>query len=234
MKTRTTEEIVKNVPEPKFTKSWHPVSHAKVIDALELAVNKTGMEVVDRHYSLQRNGLNVFGTWHLSQEFNGGSWMLGFRNSMCKEFAIGICAGTNIMVCSNMVFSGNFVEFRRHTSGVDPEELRFLSVRGVESITKDLERFADWQLNLKEYPLDREEFKVMTFDALEKQIIPPTKFHKFVECHDKEAALNDAPSLYTFHGGVTRLMRESSLFTISHYSNKLEGFCDDYIVQKAA
>lgn len=234
MKKRTTEEIVKNVLEPKFTKSWHPVSHAKVIGALELAVNKTGMEVVDRHYSLQRNGLNVFGTWHLNQKFNGGSWMLGFRNSMCKDFSIGICAGTNIIVCSNMVFSGDFVEFRRHTSGVDIEELNVLSVRGVEAIIVDLQELETWQMNLKNYPLHREEFKILTFNAMEKGVIPVTKFNQFVKCHDKEACLNDAPSLYTFHGGVTRLMRESSLFTISYYSNLLTGFCDDYIIQKAA
>jgi len=234
MKTRSKEAMVRNVPEPKFTKSWHPVSHSKVIDALELAANKTGLEVVDRHYSLQRNGLNVFGTWRLRQEFNGGSWMLGFRNSMCKDFAIGICAGTNITVCDNMVFGGEFVEFRRHTAGVDLEELRLLSARGVKSIIEKLEELAKWQTRLKEYPLHREEFKVLTFDAMKKGVIPVTKFNQFIECHDKEACLNDAPSLYTFHGGVTRLMKTSSLFTISHYSNKLEEFCDDYILQETA
>ena len=231
MKTRTTESTVRIVPEPKFTKSWHPVSHGKVIDALGVAVKNAGLEVIDRYYSLQRNGLNVFGTWHLNQKFNGGLWMLGFRNSMCKDFSIGICAGTNIIVCSNMVFSGEFIEFRRHTSGVNLEELSILSVRGVNSITEKLERLTKWQTNLKKYSLHREEFKVLTFNAMKKGVIPTTKFNQFIKCHDKEACLNEAPSLYTFHGGVTRLMRNSSLFTISHYSNKLEGFCNDYINQ---
>jgi hypothetical protein len=39
--------------------------------------------------------------------------------------------------------------------------------------------------------------------------------------------------LYTFHGGVTRMIRDNSLFNIAYSNNKLTGFCDDYI-QKAA
>ena len=230
----TTESIVRMVPEPRFTKSWHPVGHFKVIDSLELAVKNAGMEIVKRQYSLHDKGMNMFGTWHLDQSSNtnGSNWMIGLRNSMSKSFAIGICAGTNIMVCSNMMFSGEFIEFRRHTSGVDLEELRLLSTRAVEGVTKKLNTLTEWQDDLKGYPLQEEWFKVLTFDAMKEGAIPPSRFLEFMKCHEEEVKLNDR-SLYTFHGGVTRLIRDNSLFSVAGYSKKLIGICDDYI-QKAA
>ena len=90
-----------------------------------------------------------------------------------------------------------------------------------------------WHTGLKEFPFkDENQFKAITFDALKEDVIPVTKFNEFVKCHEAEAKLND-PSLYTFHGGVTRMIRDNSLFNIAYSNNKLTGFCDDYI-QKAA
>ena len=221
------EEMVRSVPEPEFTITWHPVSHGKVIDSLELAVKESGMGIVDRHYSLHKEGMNMFGTWHLDHRVNGSSWMIGVRNSMCKSFAIGICAGTHVIVCSNLMFSGDFIEFRKHTSGVDLDELRDLSVRAIGGVTGKLQELEYWHTGLKEYPINENEFKVLTFNALEAGVIPTTKFEKFVNCHAEETELSD-PSLFTFHGGVTRLIKNNSLFNIADYSRKLIRFCDDY------
>ena len=227
-----TESVVRMVPEPEFTKSWHPVSHGKVIDSLELAVKNYGLDIVKRQYSLHNKGMNMFGTWHLSSTFNGGGWMVGLRNSMNKSFAIGICAGTNVFVCSNMMFSGKFIEVRRHTSGVDLEELRRLSFIAIDGIIEELQELETWHTGLRNYPMNEEAFKLTTFDAMKEGAIPPSRFLEFMKCHEEEVKLNDR-SLYTFHGGVTRLIRDNSLFSITNYSKKLIGVCDDYI-QRAA
>jgi len=231
--THAHEGLVRMVEEPEFTKSWHPVSHGKVIDALDLAVKNTGLEVVDKHYSLHNKGLNMFGTWRLSSSYNGASWMIGIRNSLSKSFAIGICAGTHVTVCSNMMFSGKFIEFRRHTRGVDLEELRLLSIRAMDGLIEELQELETWHMGLKNYPVTEKEFKVLTFNALKTGVVPVTKFEKFLDCCSEETKLNDS-SLYTFHGGVTRLIKDNSLFHIADYSNRLIGFCDDYKLSKAA
>lgn len=227
------ESVVRSVPEPQFTNTWHPVSHGKVIDTMELAVKEAGMEVTKRRYSLQNAGMNMFGTWHIGHQTNGSGWMIGLRNSMNKAFAIGICAGTNVFVCSNMIFKGEFIEFRRHTRGVDLEELRYLSISAVDGIIEHLQELEVWQQDLKNHSLPQEDFKILTFDAMEKGVIAPSKFTTFLDHHEEELKLNDQ-SLYTFHGGITRLIRDNSLFNIAWYSNKLIGFCDDYILARAA
>lgn len=152
---------------------------------------------------------------------------------MCKAFAIGICAGTWVTVCSNMMFSGEFIEVRRHTAGVDLEELRILAGRAVDGISIKLEDLGKWHIGLKEHSLNEEEYKILTYDALDKDVIPLTRFKEFKECHEEEMKLNDR-SLYTFHGGITRMVRDTSLFNITRYSENVKGFCDDYIIQKAA
>jgi len=224
---------VRNVPEPEFTKSWHPVSHGKVLDALQLSLKNAGMGVVKSRYSLHGRGMNMFGTWVLDQEIDGRSWMIGIRNSMQKQFAIGVCAGNLVTVCSNMIFSGQFISFRRHTSGVDLEELRLFSERSLQTTFKNIGKLGDWHSNLKTFPFKTEEqFKATAFDALKSKVIPMTKLYDFLDCYKEEVALNE-PSLYTFHGGITRMIRGDSMFGIAHSNNKLTRFCDDYI-QKAA
>jgi len=229
----TTESIVRMVPEPEFTKTWHPVSHGKVIDSLELSLKNTGIGIVEKKYSLHGKGMDMFGTWVLDNHTNGSSWMIGLRNSMQKAFAVGICAGNYVTVCSNMIFSGEFINFRRHTAGVDEEELRRFAEVSLEGVLENITKLGIWHTGLKEFPFKEEDqFKAITFDALKEDVIPVTRFNEFVKCHEAEAKLN-SPSLYTFHGGVTRMIRDNSLFNIAYSNNKLTGFCDDYI-QKAA
>lgn len=223
-----TEQEVRLIQEPEFTKSWHPVSHSKVIDALEIAVSGMNLGIASKSYSLNKTGMNMFGTWRLEQEKDGISWMVGFRNSMCKAFAVGICAGTNVIACSNMMFSGEFIEFRRHTSGVDLEELRVLSEKAVFGVCNKLETLADWHSNLKNYSLREEEFKILSFNAMKKGTVVPSKFEEFLNCYAEEFKLN-GQSLYSFHGACTRLVREHSLFNIAERTQNLIEVCDDYM-----
>jgi hypothetical protein len=225
---KLTEQEIRSVQEPEFTKSWHPVSHGKVIDALEIAVDGMNLGTVSKIYSLNKTGMNMFGTWKLEQEKNGISWMIGFRNSMSKAFAIGICAGTNVIACSNMMFSDEFIELRRHTSGVDLEELRILSEKAISGIYNRLEALADWHNNLKNFSLKEDEFKILLFNAMKKRVVAPSKFEEFLACHDEEYKLN-GQSLYSFHGACTRLVRKQSLFNIAERTQNLTEVCNNYI-----
>ena len=51
MSKSVTEGLVRSIPEPEFTDTWHPVSHAKVLDALEASVHNVGLDIVSKQYS---------------------------------------------------------------------------------------------------------------------------------------------------------------------------------------
>ena len=50
-------------------------------------------------------------------------------------------AGTRVFVCENLCFSGEFLAFRRHTAGLDIDELAFLAYRSMRKLIPMLKTF---------------------------------------------------------------------------------------------
>jgi hypothetical protein len=223
------------VPEPEWTKTWHPTSHARVINTVSNVLEEKGIGVVDKHYSLTKNGQNCFSTWVLDQNTNDKNWMLGFRNSMDKSFALGFCAGVHVTVCSNMMFNGQFVEFQKHTSQLDEDRLLEMSSSTFNQIQPQIVELETWHDRLSEFPMrSTRNFKALVYDAMAAGVFPPSRFERFLACHEEEMAVDPTRSLKTFHGASTRLLRESSLFTNVRSNEQLVLVCDDYIGRLAA
>jgi hypothetical protein len=196
---------------------------------MSLAVAEQGIKVVSKDYSLTQNGMDVFASWTLDQGSEAAPWSMGMRNSMQKFFAIGICAGLRITVCSNLSFDGEFLEFRKHTSGLDIEELIRLSRTAVNNMTQRLKGYGDWQEGLRDITLPEDHFKVLTHNAIVEDVLPASKFHDFRKHYDEELEVNKSNgTLYDFHGAGTRVMRNASLFQVSDRSKILNRVIEDY------
>lgn len=231
---RVTEEEVKAVPEPQFTKTWHPISHAKVINGIEGAVKDTGMDIVKKEYSLTSTGSNMFGVWTLDNKVDGKAWSIGIRNSLAKTFAVGICAGLYVFVCDNLVFSGDFVEFRKHTAGLDQDILQVIAVKAMGKVIKKLNGLCEWHDSLSNFKLGTDQFKALTFDAMIGDVFPISKFNDFLTCYNEENTISmesgkELDTLFTFHSAGTRLMRGASLFQVSKRNNALVTVIDRQI-----
>ena len=46
------ESEVLAVPEPKWTNTWHPVAHRRVIETVSSVLEEAGVGVKDKHYSM--------------------------------------------------------------------------------------------------------------------------------------------------------------------------------------
>ncbi len=228
---RVVEAEVIAVPDVEFTKTWHPVHHRDVISTLAESVNSYGMEIETKEYSITRNGLNMFGVWKLVQKENGMQWSIGLRNSMQKQMAIGVCAGTNVMVCDNMAFSGEFMNFRRHTGKLDIDELRVFCEVSTSNVIDKIAGMCKWQKSLREHHVPEDEFKVLTYDMLKNNVFPPSKFRQFIDAHQEERTIDmeNDPNLYNVHGAVTRLLRNDSMFSISSKTTRLNQVCNWYM-----
>lgn len=239
--SRTTEVAVRAVPEPTFTPTWHPVSHAKVIDSLESACKVHGIGIVNRDYSLNEPGTRMFGTFALDIGNGDIGYELGFRNSLDKSMVLGVTAGTRVFVCDNMCFSGSFIEFHRHTSGLDMDRLISISTKAVGGAVVEMEKLLTWQKDLNHYYVPRQDFKGLVFDMMTRGVFSSGQLSNYLSCLDEEKqlrrgyALDNATSLYNVHGAATRLMRKWNLFRASGAIKALNGLCDDYIeIKKAA
>lgn len=230
MAKQTEEHVVRAVPEPEFTDTWHPVSHARLLDAMETACNESGLAVQGKVYDLSQDGLDLFGRWTLDVgTTNGRNYELGFRQSLKKRFAIGFCAGLQIVVCSNLMFQGEFLEFRKHTSGLDDYELGRLTISTIQNILPKIEDMKTWHAELRNYPLQTAHHKILTYNAMKSGALPPSKFNQFHDAYELEAQQdNEGNTLYAWHGGMTRVMREDSIHNIMSKNDALERVVNGY------
>lgn len=225
---RVSEAEVKAVVAPERTRSWNPMPHGTIIDALDMAVEKHGLAIKNKEYTLAANGNKLFGSWDIDSGKSDRNWAFGFRNSIDKSMALGMTAGTNILVCSNMCFSGEYIQFRKHTGGLTMDELIWMADKAIEVTMQKSIEFDGWHQGLKEIELTSAQAKCFAFDCMQEGVFPPSKFKAYIEACTEEIQLTRARSLYTYHGAVTRLHRDSSLFNVADSTRKLVGLCDDY------
>jgi hypothetical protein len=234
------ESEVIAVPEPAFTETWHPVSHGRVIGALEQATADEGIDVVSKSYSMSENGARMFGTWRLDAGNGRIKYELGFRNGLDKSMAIGICAGTCVLNCSNMCFSGDFIAFRMHTSGIDQDTLTILAREALGGALPGMDRLHEWQTGLNEIYVPQSDYKGLVYDMVTKNVFAGGQIKNYLTCLEEEKAitrgyaLDGATSLYNVHGAATRLMRGWNLLRTSEATRQLNGVVDDYIEMKKA
>ena len=182
---RVDEDKVLAVPEPKFTRTWHPVSHGKIIDVMGNAVKESGLGVVDKTYTLSKDLGNMFGSWVLDAGQAGMRWMVGFRNSVTKAFGVGMCSGNHVTVCENMIFSGEFLEFHKHTMRMSQGYLQEMAGRAMVKLTSEMKGLETWHSGLKELRMCQSDFKILAYDAMDKEVFPPSRFRNFIECMDE-------------------------------------------------
>jgi len=174
---------------------------------------------------------NIFGTWVLDVEKNGKQVAIGFRNSIAKLFAVGICSGVNVIACSNMQFRGDaFIEFRKHTSRIDYDELLEIEDRAIDRAIDQSTKLIKWQDSLRKFKLEEPEFKQITYDAMDSGILAPNHFKAFQDAYADELELTKVKNgtLYEFHGAITRMNRNLNLFTILNRTTNLYNLCNTY------
>jgi len=230
---KATHSEVMAIPAPNWTDSWHPVAHGDVLRAVASAIRQNDMAIVDEHYSLSQGGKNMFGVLTIE---NGGhlpsvagtTLQLGVRNSISKAMAVGVTAGTKVTVCSNMMFSGEFIAFRKHTSGLDLDELYEIAITSIAQAAEKMGVLVQWQEGLKEIELPETHMKLLTYDGMASGAIAPSSFNSFLDLHKEEVKLN-GNSVYSWHGAGTRACRDNSLFSIAQKTPKLNTIASGYV-----
>lgn len=207
---KSTEQEVRNVPEPEWTDTWHPISHSRCIDVLNTTMNERKLNVTNRVFSLSKDGTQVYGTLVFG---NGDelSQTIIWRNAINKYFSFGICGGTHAWVCSNLMMSGEFVEFRRHTKGMEDDELLRVVTKGIDVITPKIAAMKRWHLNMHNVSLSNQEVQALSYQAILKRIIPKAKIVEFNNLLFNDDNDYDPNNLYSFHGVCTQLMQEQRI-----------------------
>ena len=114
-------ELILNAQVPASTKTYSPLSHLDLITSVKEQLDKRGLVVKDERYQENRKGQQMFGHMTVAG-YNGEQDMcLGFRNSYDKSMQVGVVGGSRVIVCSNMMFAGDFKALQMHQGNVVQE-----------------------------------------------------------------------------------------------------------------
>ena len=104
------------IEAPPPTKTWFPIRHLDVLEAVEETIEAASFEVKACHFSVAKQNQRFFGVLDLKSDLaDGVSLSVGIRNSNDKTFPIGFCIGNRTFVCDNLAFSSEIVISKRHT-----------------------------------------------------------------------------------------------------------------------
>lgn len=223
---RVSEAEVYQVPSVPFTRTFKPVHHQQVIEAIRTGINAVGMNVMSTEYVLANNGMRMFSAWELDSGNSEICWALGLRNSMDKSMALGITAGTRVFICENLAFDGEFVELRRHTKNLSVEELEFMAYRAIKTLIVRLTKFQEWHLGLKQYDLSETDAKVLLVELITQNVFPASKFPRF---HDLYFGGAYNPTLWGLHEATTEVLKEANLLSLPRKNKVLNNIINQYI-----
>jgi len=225
---------LKALPSVKGTSTFHPVAHYDLAAIVEAQIDSQGFELKSHRIDTNKSGSQAFGTLILNSG-NDSDFMLGWRNSTDKTLSIGLCSGLHIVNCANLMFSGKFLTFRKHTSGLYIEEVEDLTKEAVIELPVYKEQMDTKLAQYAEIEIETPVLKEITYDLIMNKVFSPSQFHNFHNCMDEEMELgSNVRTLNTVHNGVTRLLRKQPLMTVSDSTPLLTAVTDDYYLQYAA
>lgn len=200
---------VKAVKVPQDTDTYTSVPHAELITKLEEIFNDNGHAVVDSRYGLAKKGNQLFGVMSVGGSNNVDyGYTIGFRNSYDKSLALGLVAGARVFVCSNLCFSGDIKQLRKHTSGLDLDrELEKLFKTVVPSLPSVINKLN----GLRSHTLNELELRGSIMRLAENNIVPFSHTGKVLEdVHSGTDFPNDRKSEYGVVMGATNIMKKYS------------------------
>lgn len=114
-------EEIGMVPLPKQTSSYVPVAHDKLVTIVKRELAAAKLEIVQELFVLWRNGQRMFGMFqvnHADLPSPEQAMIVAVRNSFDKSLPAMIASGGQVFVCDNLIFNGEVVLGRKHTSNI--------------------------------------------------------------------------------------------------------------------
>ena len=193
------------VTTPDATPTWQPVAHAELLAAVESALPRYGLSKVSEAHGLTHSGLRYFGLLEVQGPQHSAEYVnvLGIRNSHDKRLPVGLVAGNQVLVCSNLAFVGEIKVFRKHTSFI-LRDLPMLIGRAMEQL---LARWHDQDRRIERYQaraLSDRDAHDLTIRALDKQVICGSQIPKVLaEWREPRHEAFKPRTVWSFFNAVT-------------------------------
>lgn len=123
MSQLVTIEELRQIQTPPATSTYQPIGHydlSRSIRTISQDMLK-GYDLIDERYEIARDGAQLFSVLTFGTDHSEMGLSVGYRNSLDKSMSVGICIGSQVYVCSNMMFSasnGGIVIMKKHSKNL--------------------------------------------------------------------------------------------------------------------
>lgn len=177
-----TREDLKTIPVPEGTKTHQPLSHYEIVEVLEEALSFRHLSVVKDEYAVSTDGMKMFGVMDLNNEFSGGRFSIGLRNSNDKSMRLALTAGYRVFVCDNMAFSGDFTPLlHKHTRNL---ALRDSISIAVDRIHRGFDHLEERITSMRRFLLTDNDARLLIYQAFIEGQIKSMPRHLLPVVHD--------------------------------------------------
>ncbi len=195
------------VPTPERTDTWRPIPHIALVESVDSIVRRHGWTIDSERYGLARDQKKMFGVMTIACSGNPEyTRCIGIRNSHDKSLCAGITAGVSVLVCSNLCFGGTTVLQKRHTSGIDLDEMVEAAMSSLEDEYLTLECSIE---RLRDIPVKDDQARVLIVRAAELNAIPSCDilpvFQEFKSPSHEEFA---APTMWSLLNAFTEVVHK--------------------------
>jgi len=236
VKPATLEELMAmSTPEP--SKTWTPVAHVAVPEAVERLVADRKWSFVDPDNKFDivvtQDEVKMFGVTkviipgvEVDHEFQ---MAIGFRNSHDKSIALRVSVGVEVMVCYNMIITGDIQVRREHTLNIGPLET---FGRAFDLIPDAASRLTRWFGDLRNVRISEAEGVAMLADAVEADALPIVDFmaarDSFLTAYaNANPLVAHGGTVWSAYQAVTEQFKKHSLYRTQAYSTKLNALVDN-------
>lgn len=203
-----TQEDLLQVTIPKETKTYVPVSHESMINLVREELDKRSIKIKDERFSANRGGLQMFGQFTLEGGNKEQDLNLGFRNSYDKSMQLGFVAGSRVIVCSNMMFSGDFKSAHMHNAGIK-DELQKIVVQTVDSLEINFKQIQKDSKKLKSVKVDRYKIAEILGDLFLNEEILTTTQLQIIKSELKLQENFKAETMWDIYNHTTEALKKS-------------------------
>ena len=118
---RKSFEQLERIPTPAPEGIYRPIAHSYLLDLVREKIDKRGMKILEEDHVTSRGNQRYFGILSVQSDSDDSTKMIGIRNSHDKSVSAAVCGGERVTVCSNMLFYGDVMIARKHTTNIFAE-----------------------------------------------------------------------------------------------------------------
>lgn len=200
------------VPVPEETDSYVPVPYARFVEEVCLHVPRFGLVIASERFALAREGMQMFGV--LTCESTGGvkdhSLAIALRSSYDRSLSVQLVAGSNVLCCDNLAFSGEVGMARKHTLHVF-RDLPDLIYRMLSKVSSMRSRIEAEILAMKLRLLSAETADHLMVEAVRRSVLPASHLPKVMGAWEQPAHEEFAPrTAWSLYNAFTEVQKSRS------------------------